>query len=436
MVVAASIYVEHCLIPLFTTAAVAGLWSGIRVIVSNSNVWRQKNENQHVLVPWKGWNAQSPLRWLDAIRLRRLAGAARSISSVPCRCIHSRGGSIVLLLARPRPHRSLFRPLPMTGIAQFLDNKIGTRVDSRFRGSAFFYTFALDEFLTLDSLWADGVPTTNEYGQLVTPQAIYFIHQLFSRDLSSDLNWFRPWINTGGAAFPVLFRTFRALGVRYVGGYEQLEVAGMEGFRSASFPRRPPGNPPGLWVLDEIPDVNVGDYSPTEVTTARSAAEIVAALGAANFDLTRQAVLSAEVRDPLVPARDMKLSVIRGGLMFRGTATAHHSSCYRSNSRIACALVTETFALCAPTSLYRSDPSDDVDTDIVFDYGIFTPGLSVVRSRGYQETEDADRCECGAVIGLEALLTGRKQFRSSAPPCDGPDQSSHPSVLVASPGRW
>ena len=36
-------------------------------------------------------------------------------------------------------------------------------------------------FLTLDSLWADAVPTANEYSQLVTPQAIYFIHQLFKR---------------------------------------------------------------------------------------------------------------------------------------------------------------------------------------------------------------------------------------------------------------
>ena len=36
------IYVEHCLIPLFTTAAVAGLWSGIRVIVSILNVCEAK----------------------------------------------------------------------------------------------------------------------------------------------------------------------------------------------------------------------------------------------------------------------------------------------------------------------------------------------------------------------------------------------------------
>jgi hypothetical protein len=317
-----------------------------------------------------------------------------------------------------------FEPWPHEPeLRQFLDNKIGLGVNARFRGSAFFYTLGLDEFLTLDSLWADGVPTTNEYGQLVTPQAIYFIHQLFNRDLSSDLNWFRPWINTGGAAFPVLFRTFRALGVRYVGGYEQFEVAGMEGFRSASFPRRPPGNPPGLWVLYEIPDVNVGDYSPTEVTTARSAAEIVAALGAANFDFTRQAVLSAEVRDPLVPARDMKLSVIRGGLHVSGHSDGtslvvlpqQFSHCLRArdgNVRLVRANLIMTGVIF----------SDDVDTDIVLDYGIFTPGCrwsDLADIKKLKMQIDVVRCRCRAA----SLLTGRKQFRSSVPllwPCNSP----------------
>src|SRR5436190_4854950 len=67
-------------------------------------------------------------------------------------------------------------------LRKFLASNIGLRADPRFRGSAFFYTFGYDEFLTLDSLWADGVPTTNEYSQLVIPQSIYFIHRLFKRN--------------------------------------------------------------------------------------------------------------------------------------------------------------------------------------------------------------------------------------------------------------
>ncbi len=174
--------------------------------------------------------------------------------------------------------------------------------------------------LTLDSLWADAVPTANEYSQLVTPQAIYFIHQLFKRNLSDDLNWFRPWIDTGGVSFPLLFRTFRALGVRYLGGYQEIpHVPGIEGLPFVSFPRRQPDHPPALWVMYEFPDVNVGDYSPTEVITAQSAADTIEALAAPrSFDFSRQVVLSTELRDRLVPARDMKLSVIRGGLHLSG----------------------------------------------------------------------------------------------------------------------
>jgi hypothetical protein len=56
----------------------------------------------------------------------------------------------------------------------------------------------------LDSLWIDGVPTMNEYSQLVSPQAVYLVHQLLKRNLVSDLNWFRPWINSGGVSFEML----------------------------------------------------------------------------------------------------------------------------------------------------------------------------------------------------------------------------------------
>jgi hypothetical protein len=364
-------YVEHCLIPLFTTAAVVGLWSGIRVIV-----WilplAQKNENQHVLAPRKGLTARSPFRWLDAIQLRRPAWMPGSFAvaflayAFILSLFFERARVLAEVYFEPRPNEPELR--------QLLDNKIGLGVNARFRGSVFFYTFSYDEIFTLASLWADAVPTTNEYSQLVTPQAIYFIHQLFKRRLSTDLNWFRPWINTGDASFAILFRTFRALGIRYVGGHEQAQVLDMEGFRSASFPRRQPGKPPGLWVIYEIPDVNVGDYSPTEVTTARSAAEIVAALGGANFDFTRQAVLSAEVRDPLVRAREMKLSVIRGGLHVSGHSNGtslvvlpqQFSHCLRahdSRARLVRANLIMTGMIFSGT----------IDTDISFDYGIFSP---------------------------------------------------------------
>jgi hypothetical protein len=227
----------------------------------------------------------------------------------------------------------------------------------------------------LDSLWVDAIPTANEYSQLVTPQAIYFVHQLFKRDLANDLNWFRPWINTVGGSFPVLFRAFRALGVRYIGGYEPIpHVAALEGVPFVSFPRRLPGQPLASWVLYEIPDINVGNYSPTEVITNRSATDIIDALAAANFDFRRRAVLSSELRDRLVAARDMQLSVVRGGLHVSGRSDGtslvvlpqQFSNCLRAHDERV-RLVRADLILTG-VIFFRS-----IDTDISFDYGIFSP---------------------------------------------------------------
>jgi len=361
------IYIEHALFALLWTGAIAGYWGGLEALAADVHRWMHATDRA-------GRGAG-----LRRIRLPLLSpgqgAAAAAIMAVVV-------ASIVpaVPIAKTLKYPKGFVPYwhedwsDEPELRQFLGRNIGLAVNHPFRGSAFFYTFGSDEFLTLDNLWVDRVPTANEYSQLVTPQAIYFVHQLFKRNLSSDLNWFRPWINTGGGSFALLFRTFPALGVRYVGGFEQFHVAGMEELRSVSFPRRGPRSPPGQWVIYEIPNVNLGNYSPTEVTSVRSAAEIVASLGAANFDFTRQVVLSTEIRDRLVPARDTTLSVIRGGLHFSGHSDGtslvvlplQYSNCLRAR---------DDRARLVRTNLIMTGVifSAAVDTDILFDYGIFSP---------------------------------------------------------------
>ncbi len=355
------LYLEHALFALFWTAAVAGYWGGLEALAPHARGWIYKASQ---------WQPR-PLSLSS-----RQAAAATAITSI---LAASTVPAIPIIKAFRYPEAlSIYWYEPWSNepeLREYLANKISLRVDSRFRGSAFFYTFGYDEFLTLNNLWVDAVPTINEYSQLVTPQAIYFIQQLFKRDLSADLNWFRPWINSGNASFPVLFRTFRALGVRYIGGYEPFHIPGMEHFRSASFPRRQPGHPPALWVIYEIPDVNIGNYSPTEVTTARSAAEMIAILGAANFDFTRQAVLSSEIGGRLVPAHNMTLSVIRGGLHVSGRSDGislvvlpqQYSNCLRAHD----GRVRLLRANLIMTGIMFSGA---LNTDISFDYGIFSPG--------------------------------------------------------------
>jgi hypothetical protein len=361
------IYIEHALFALFWTGAIAGYWGGLEALAADV---RRATHARECAGRGSG---------LRRIRLPSLSpGQAPAAAAIMAVAVASIVPAVPIANALKYPKG--FVPYwhedwtDEPELRRFLTNNIGLSVDRQFRGSAFFYTFQYNEFLTLDNLWVDRVPTANEYSQLITPQAIYFVHQLFKRNLSVDLNWFRPWINTAGGSFALLFRTFPALGVRYVAGFEHFHVDGMEELRSVSFPRRGPRSPPGQWVIYEIPDVNLGNYSPTEVTSVRSAAETVAALGAANFDFARQVVLSTEIRDRLVPARETKLSVIRGGLHFSGHSDGaslvvlplQYSNCLRvrdDRARLVRANLIMTGVIF----------SGAIDTDISFDYGIFSP---------------------------------------------------------------
>jgi hypothetical protein len=282
------IYIEHALFALFWTEAIAGYWGGVKGLFARARRWTHEADRaERGASRWQGrLQSLSPQRTTAVTEI----AAMLMISIV-----------LVVSIVKARKYSNYWYE-PWSNepeLREYLGNKIGLRVNSQFRGSVMFHTGGYDELLTLNNLWVDAVPTINEYSQLVTPQAIYFIEQLFKRNVSSDLNWFLPWINSGNASFAVLFRTLRALGVRYIGGYEPFHIPDKKDFAPASFPRRQPGNPPGLWVIQEISDVNIGDYSPTEITTARSAAEIVAYLSNTNFDLVRQAVLSIEVHDRL-----------------------------------------------------------------------------------------------------------------------------------------
>ena len=202
------IYIEHALFALFWTAAIAGYWGGLEALAARVRGWMHAADNA----------GPEASRWrLHGLSLSpRGAAAATAIMAVLATSVVP-AVPIARALKYPKEmSKYWFEAWPNEPeLRQFFRNNIGLRTDPRFRGSVFFYTFQYDEFLTLNSLWVDGVPTTNEYSQLVTPQAIYFIQQLFKRNLSTDLNWFRPWINTGDVLLRTLVshvsRTWRAL---------------------------------------------------------------------------------------------------------------------------------------------------------------------------------------------------------------------------------
>src|SRR5260221_10279099 len=185
---------------------------------------------------------------------------------------------------------------------------------------------------------------------------------------------FWPWIGAGGS-YDTLFRTFQALGVRYVLTYDPLRAAEEHKFASLSFPRRHPPDPPGQWLIYQLPDPNVGNYSPTEIVLADSAAQIIAGLAKTDFDFRRQVIVSA-AEGPLVPARDMRLTVNRGG----GFHITGH------NDGTSLVILPQQFTNCLKASdsrvrIVRANLmwtgvvfSGDLDTDVWFGYGMFSPG--------------------------------------------------------------
>jgi hypothetical protein len=163
------------------------------------------------------------------------------------------------------------------------------------------------------------------------------------------------------------------LGARYfIAPHEGLPLSAY--FPVSTFPYRRVGGEHGLWYAYELPHPNVGHYSPTEVKTASSGTAIGAMIGEPSFDFTRQVVLSAKISQGLVPARDMRLSVIRGGWHVSGHSDSgslvvlpqQFSHCLRARDE-------RVHLLRANLIMTAMIFSGDVDTDILLDYGIFTP---------------------------------------------------------------
>src|SRR5262249_36539021 len=93
-------------------------------------------------------------------------------------------------------------------LVQFLTDNAGRAVGRPFRGSLHFPPY--DNYaLTIPALWVRGIPTVYEYGQLVTPQALYFVHAVFQNDVRGRVNGFVPG---PGPSWGTFLKTLQLLG--------------------------------------------------------------------------------------------------------------------------------------------------------------------------------------------------------------------------------
>jgi hypothetical protein len=128
------------------------------------------------------------------------------------------------------------------------------------------------------------------------------------------------------------------------------------------------------WYVYEVPHPNLGDYSPTIAMTAETGAAAAAMMAQPDFDFTTRVVLSTAIDKSLVPARNMQMSVIRGGLHLSGHSDGtslvvlpqQYSHCLRARDegvRVVRANLMVTGVIF----------SGEIDTDVISDYGLFTP---------------------------------------------------------------
>jgi hypothetical protein len=368
------LYVEHSLFPLFTIATIAGYWAALCATKLPVYLALRKVAGKILLVLTMEPSSAAPLSSPSAPgiyptqRLGLISGLTALLvaASVPVAATIYAGRAS---LTAP----DFDVPFPdEPELVGYLGEAIGLRVGGEFRGSIWFVE---PDDATMYNLWIQGIPTVDEYSQLVTPQAMYFDAALFEYDIFLGLlNHFSPLIRGTGSS-DAQFRTTEALGVRYVVDYVQFDEADQRDLPFVSLPRRPVGSAPKNWIIYELPNPNRGNYSPTEVVAAKSGAEIIAAIKAPQFDFTEQVVLSTAIEEPLVPARHMRLSLIRGGLhvsgMSEGTSLVvlpqQFSNCLRARDRRV-RLVRANLLMTGVIF------SGNIDTDITFDYSIFNPG--------------------------------------------------------------
>jgi hypothetical protein len=368
------VYAEQSLFALFVVSAVAGYWGALRVAalwVRNASGWSA------ILHRPNGANASS---W---VWLAKAAAAFAAVAILPVAVVNyamNREPYIADLYNEPWPNEP--------ELANFLTDNISQSVGRPFRGAVLFDFYTYSIHLTHTNLWIRSVPTIVQYGQLVTPLSTYFNAAVLKNDARiMGPNGFMPFVSP----YPEVFsRVLPMLGTRYfvVGNHSDpfyfiplayevgQSLATQSGYSVIALPQGAHHNVgrTSSWYIYELSRPNVGNYSPTQTLTAETGAEAAAIMIRPDFDFTRQVVLSSAIDKSLVPARNMQMSLIRGGLNVSGHSDGtslvvlpqQFSHCLRARDgsvRLVRANLMMTGVIF----------SGEIDTDIISDYGVFTP---------------------------------------------------------------
>jgi hypothetical protein len=367
-------YLEHSLWVLYVTGALAGYWGLLQLVTQQIQRVARAVQRQYA-----GTQPSEPV----SDGLLGFAG----LQSQPARGIPMVIASIILAVVPAKAidyalnHSSAYAeayhlPWPKEPeLMKFLSENVSTQVGQTLRGSI---ANQVNGYTSLN-LWAAGMHTIDEYSQLVTPQAIYFIYMALKQNVAGTLNRFFPEANAN-SSWEKFINVMQLLGARYYLSITAFKMGDIP--LLLMLPRETPvpkgagwSTESGEWYIYEWPHPNVGNYSPTEVVTAQSAAQMMEKFNASDFDPRRSVVLSTSLDETLAPAYDMRLSRIRGGFHISGRSKGtslivlplQYSHCLQAADP-AVRFVRADLLLTGMIFTHA------VDTDITFGYGIFSPG--------------------------------------------------------------
>lgn len=192
-------------------------------------------------------------------------------------------------------------------IVAAFQEELAARPGKAFRGAAVTLGSAGEQPAVntfLSELWIMGIPTLEEYSQLVSPPFYYLLTRGLGRpeDGYSGRNRVRMTVPR--------VDLLRAMGVRYILTTSDHDAP----LRGAPRARPLIGNGrPGIRCY-ELASPNAGTYSPVRARTASSAREIVDLLLSPGMDFEREVIVTEPLEGPLVAARDAAISFAAGGV--------------------------------------------------------------------------------------------------------------------------
>jgi hypothetical protein len=157
----------------------------------------------------------------------------------------------------------------------------------------------------LGGLWEFRIPTLQANSQFISPPMYLVASRLLARPADRQM---RNVLLTTRPNIPVL----QALGVRFL--IADAPVPGTRLWKTLEW-----DNGRHAVSLVELPDPNLGDYSPTQIVPAGDAADALATM-ARGIDFRRQVILFEPLDSPLVAAREANLTYAVGGFRVRATA--------------------------------------------------------------------------------------------------------------------